>query len=564
MKKFTKITSLVVAAIAGLVAWSCDPEDITNPYKDDVIAVMSALQDENDWKVINLDASGSFNYASGTAISGYAWELLDANAEPLATANGLNATVSVTEAGNYTINLTVTNGVSSRTASKAIYIADPNDIGPIIYGSPEEGERTWQLLWEDGVATVGIYGADGAEWWALGTATSVADRPCAVNDEYTFVRPAAGQTGGAFIHDSKGDYFLDANANGGHMDDTFAEGCHGEDETALHTNVDGADVSAWMRDGSENFTYVVENQQIVLSGDGVYLGLLKFSNNGDTRVPVSTLAWDIVETIEVENGVDTMRLNLAGTDGFNWTLTMVHYDDLSLRPALPGTDTGGGGGGGGQIDTVEVIDSSFKQLSVQALFDGFDNRGTMNWLTDQITTFDQAAANPDPDAENNSAVVGQYVKGEGTTENIQFHLPYYHDFSTHAKFRLRVYAPSTNDYVTPATFTESWSTVSTLQRTVTLRFYDHKNGSPWETQIQESLVVDTDDAWVTLEFDLSDEFAASPFAAGSEYSIGIIQIGGEGHNAQGSWYIDDFSLLNEDGTGEYRIFGGGGQHTSLR
>jgi hypothetical protein len=146
-------------------------------------------------------------------------------------------------------------------------------------------------------------------------------------------------------------------------------------------------------------------------------------------------------------------------------------------------------------------------------------------------------ANPAPVPINESDKVLLYQKKDGEKySNVFFIEPSANtkfDLTKGSKIRLKVYIPSYNDYTTVVNH-ESWA-VSTLQKQVSVKLQNNDlGGNAYTTQaeiVKSGLVTDK---WIELEFDFS------AWADRQDFDKVVIQFGGEGHDAPGTFFLDDF------------------------
>ncbi|MFZ6012637.1 MAG: PKD domain-containing protein [Bacteroidota bacterium] len=479
-------------------------DDNTEPYYKTPIASFQYAIDAGDPMKVNFK-SYSQNYDN------LQWNFGDGSVSSEA-----NVTHTFPKSGKFTVVLTAQKNGEAHEFKKTMNIIDPDDAAFFLHGG---SEKKWQFLWVNGTNTLGIYDPaanDKSPWWSFGINTKVEDRPCIVDDEYIFTFD------GKFINDTNETFYLDSEANGGHKAGSGLEGCQEETASGIFTNLNGVDVSAWDHTPDDNYTYTYNatESKLTIDGLGAYIGLVKFSNAGDTRVPVQSITYVVDKLVDTET-VDTLKI-IVKYNGADWRMLLVHYDDLSLRPQFPTKST-----------------TPAKQKKTKDLYDDFTGAAgssTVTWKTNEVSLFELGASNPSGPP---SSKVGRYKKGTGSTENIQFELDYIVDFSQRNKFKMYVYIPSTNDFATVDPAPEPWSGVNTLQRTVTLRFYDSKHGAPWETQAQvvKTLTAGDMDKWVELEFDFS------AWGTSSVYDKIILQLGGEGHHRPGEFFVSGLELL---------------------
>ena len=146
-------------------------------------------------------------------------------------------------------------------------------------------------------------------------------------------------------------------------------------------------------------------------------------------------------------------------------------------------------------------------------------------------------ANPAPVPINESDKVFLYQKKAGekysnvsfveAAANTKF------DLTKGSKIRVKVYIPSYNDYTTEAAH-EDWA-VATLQRQLSIKLQNKDlGGNAYTTQAEVVKINLETDKWIELEFDFSG------WADRQDFDKVVIQFGGEGHDAPGTFFFDDF------------------------
>jgi PKD repeat protein len=493
-KSIKYLFGVVFTALMVTLLPSCEEEETSPP---DYNPVAGFTYEVNEVNVKEVSFTNKSVYATS-----YSWDFGDG-----ATSTEENPTHVYEETDTYAVVLTATNdsGKSSE-ASKDVELTEVNVKLLFLAG---EVSKKW-IVQREGIA-LGIYSPEGGAWWEFQGA-ELAKRPCSLDDEITF------HNDGNVVSDTKNTIWLDTEANGG-WNDNLGEGCHDEDEAGLWTAAAGADVSDFANGGDYTFALNTDTDVLTVSGSGFYIGLASKTNDGDNPKPISTKVYKITKMIDGD-GVDSMQLELTiANNGGKWLFNLVSYDDFNMAPDVP-------------------MPPQAKPLESNDLFDDFtgvEGSSNFEWVIDEVTGLTHGVANPD-DVE--IFTCGMYEKGTGATENIQVTLDYRMDLSTRNQFSLKAYFPSTNDYTTVDPNPEGWATVSTLQKTIVLRFYDSTSGAPWESQAQIVYTVDDADldSWVDISYDFSD------IAASTIYDKVIIQAGGEGHHMPGTFYIANFQL----------------------
>ncbi|MDT3401962.1 PKD domain-containing protein [Mucilaginibacter terrae] len=167
-----------------------------------------------------------------------------------------------------------------------------------------------------------------------------------------------------------------------------------------------------------------------------------------------------------------------------------------------------------------------KPLRANDITDKFDGTGNIAWKADGIT-FKNAFDNPFPQGINTAAKVGFYQRLTGDANqygNLQTTLDYRLNLSTRNKFRVKVFFPGANDYT------------GTLKPQVSVKLQNSlAGGNAWQTQTEIVKQVPLNQ-WVELEFDFS---AISNVTI---YDQIVLQLGGEGHQVPGIFYVGSFEL----------------------
>jgi PKD repeat protein len=256
-------------------------------------------------------------------------------------------------------------------------------------------------------------------------------------------------------------------------------------------------------------------------------------NGFDQKLPYTApenMNWSIIEDAE---GRKFLEINNEGFIGF-YTGVVSTYEILVLEENfmyLRYFDT--------KVDRAwylrlvpEGYEHPKKELkyTVKDLADDFEGNKTeaVVYYTDEVEAFVVGYDNPATFGANKSEHVAKYVRGEvNPYANLQVQFGYKIDLTVRNKFTLKVFLPSYNTY-----------SADGLKQMVSLKLQDSsKGGSAWETQAEvkfENLETGT---WHELEFDFSG------YADRTDFDKLVIQLGGEAHNVQGTFFIDDFKLL---------------------
>lgn len=303
---------LLVLLLAGSIFTACKKDD----DKQEVIAGFTFTVDENDFRKVTF-TNTSQNYES------LSWNFGD-NSTPSAEVNPVHIYQTM---GTFTVTLTASGSDGSKDQFTAdIVINDPNAELTKLVG---DGSKTWKLLRD---VSTGRYplqvgpASFSTIWWAMGRDNDeLANRPCMLNDEWTFTRD------GAMKFDAKGDYW----AEGG----VFfpANVCASTD---VMEGLSGEDLSAW---GSGNHTYELTSgtqPTLKVIGLGAYIGLCKAATNAEVKVPQESVTYQIIKLTDA--AVDTLILQTSYTTGGDapqpayWRFVLVHYDNPADEPPIPG------------------------------------------------------------------------------------------------------------------------------------------------------------------------------------------------------------------------------------
>lgn len=263
----------------------------------------------------------TFSNFSQNATS-FTWEFGDGN-----TSTEKDPVHTYAAAGEYTVMLTAKNndGASS-VRTQNITISDPDATLTFIAGT---AGKQWYIQ-REGVA-MGI-GPDLArvDWWGFGINTQLGERPCVLDDHWTFNRD------GSIDFESGNTIFIDAGNFGGWLDPAIPEGCHDEDEPGLFTDFStGQDVSAFANGG--DYTYELDNAngKMTVNGEGFYIGLAVKTADGDNGIPISSKEYTIFKMGEGDIA-DTLGVAIVATDGsYVWNFWMVSYHNPADLPDIP-------------------------------------------------------------------------------------------------------------------------------------------------------------------------------------------------------------------------------------
>lgn len=230
----------------------------------------------------------------------------------------------LTEASTYYVRAFATNSVGTAYGNQVVFttFSDLNRLAGV-------STKTWKLLRS---TATGRYPLEvGPEdhssiWWAAGLNNNeLAIRPCMFNDEWTFALDSS------LTFDTKGDYW----AEGGIFNQAYV--CASTSNPMIGIN--GDDLSAW---GNGNHTFVLaagSAPTLKAVGKGAYIGFYKLGNGTETLVPLDSVTYNIVKL--TDGAVDTLviegfyKWDPLQPGGY-WRFVLMHYDDPSQEPPIPG------------------------------------------------------------------------------------------------------------------------------------------------------------------------------------------------------------------------------------
>jgi PKD repeat protein len=394
-----------------ILAASCSEEDTKEPAPL-VEANFNFVVDEDD-------ASTVLFTSTSVGAAAHSWNFDDGSA-----ASTQENPIHSFEPGTYSVELTVTSE-DGRTSSKMkeITVADPQLEVRKLTGATS---KTWKLVREnDGGFPMEVGPQNRSTiYWSLGGATPSAERPCVFNDEYTF------SLDGTFTYETKGDVFADA-GEFGPWSDEIGSVCIDSDD-ANFVGKDDADLTAW-NDGVHSFEYDVAAGKLTVTGLGAFIGLQKVATNAEVLTPQESVTYNVVKLTDGED-VDTLVIEALHGEANYWRFVLVHYDDESMEPAIPGVDPPDDNC---TADAAQVIEGSEGiKLTLESATSSFGGFGGVAG---------GRVASPHVAAENMSCFVNQYNRGTAGCEvwgGAAIGLPSAIDFAatTKKKFKLKVYA----------------------------------------------------------------------------------------------------------------------------
>lgn len=259
----------------------------------------------------------TFSNFSQNATS-YSWDFGDNS-----TSTEESPTHVYAAAGSYTVTLTAT-GTSTATKTETFTLNDPNSQLALLAGATS---KTW-ILSREGIA-LGIGEAVGVNnYWSFGGVTPLGERPCILDDEFTFNRD------GSWEFNSGGTIFIDSDANGGWKAVGEGESCHDESEAGILTSRDGDDLSAFGSGGDYTFEYDPAAGSLTILGAGAYVGLANKTAAGDNFIPLTSKTYEVFN-IAVGAVADTMSIALVNADNSAWNFYLLSYHNPADIPPLP-------------------------------------------------------------------------------------------------------------------------------------------------------------------------------------------------------------------------------------
>jgi len=317
MKNVSKFSWVFYLMLVIPLVMSCKKKT-TEP---DVISSFTYLVDATNYKKVAF-TSTSQNFAS------LLWNFGDAT-----TATEANPVHTYAAEGTYTVKLTATSpsGVAD-VYTVQITITDPNVMLTMLCG---DVSKTWKLLRSTATNRYPLEVGPidhSSIWWAVGLGNDeLAIRHCMLNDEWTFGRD------GSMVFDAKGDYWRE----GGIFDPANTCGNTADPMLGLAPGY-STDLSAW---GNGNHTFELTtgtNPTIKAIGMGAFIGFFKLGNDAETTTtgPQDHVTYKIikltdgpVDTLIVEGDYHSSDPTFTG--GY-WRFVLMHYDDPSQEPPIPG------------------------------------------------------------------------------------------------------------------------------------------------------------------------------------------------------------------------------------
>ena len=284
------------------------------PEPNAVIASFQYEISEDNWAEVTFT-----NYSQNAA--SYVWDFGDSN-----TSTDENVTHTFAEGGEYEVTLTATGEAGSATRTETVIVTDPNTAGQFLAGA--DG-KVWHLDREGVALSIGP-GIGDDSWWSLGGVTPSGERPCVLDDSYTFYPD------GSVVLNTEGTIFVDSDNNGGGLDSLKVATTRAKTACSLARR---RRPECYANGGDYTYDYNTSAGTITVNGLGAYIGLPK-TNNGDQFQPISEKVYTIFYT-ETGDVFDRMHVAMAAVDGSSaWNFYLVSYhnpDDLPPIPAVTPT-----------------------------------------------------------------------------------------------------------------------------------------------------------------------------------------------------------------------------------
>lgn len=300
----------ILSLLTLFVVTSCKDDD-DMPTPDPVASYQFSISQSNFLEV-------TFANFSQNATS-YSWNFGDGN-----TSTQEDPIHTFASAGTYNVVLTATNA-AGRTAqhSKSIMLMDPDEAQGMLAGATS---KTWYLQRQGVALGIGPVAGDN-QWWSFGGVTPLGDRPCILDDGFTFKRD------GDVDFSSNGTIFIDSDGNGGWLGAGSAEGCHDETEAGILTASTGEDLSSFADGGAYTFVFDPTAGTITVNGLGFYIGLANKLADGDNYIPQQQKVYTLVHFGEGAVA-DSMTIALASASQA-WNFNLVSYHNPADLPEIP-------------------------------------------------------------------------------------------------------------------------------------------------------------------------------------------------------------------------------------
>ena len=210
--------------------------------------------------------------------------------------------------------MTATGLDGSASKTETIAIVDPNNAAIFLSGA---GGKTWYLDREEVALGIGPSINDNS-WWSFGGVTPLGERPCILDDSYTF------NPDGTWEKNTNGTLFMDSDGNGGWLG--IDETCLTRGRARCLDRPQRRGPERLRNGGSYTYDFNVNTNTITIDGFGAYIGLCNKTENGDSYIPVATKVYTIIDMVEGDTE-DRLSMALVRGDGSAWNFYLVHYHD---------------------------------------------------------------------------------------------------------------------------------------------------------------------------------------------------------------------------------------------
>jgi PKD repeat protein len=324
MKKAISLAGALFFLLVLTQLISCKKDE----KEPDVIASFTYKVDSADFmKVAFTNQSTNF--------SALLWNFGDGTA----TSTETNPTHTFADLGDFTVTLTATsvNGDLTDVFSQTVSISDPNQELTKLVGTDS---KTWKLLRDVSGGRYPLecfpYNATDPNtpttiWWAMGLNNDeLANRPCMLNDEFTFHRD------GTYEVNMNGDYWAEGSIF------TPDNICASTSDPMVSGS--GEDLSAW---GGGTFAFTLTtgtDEKLTATGHGAYIGFFKAATEYEvmnlTPMVQDEVTYNVVKLTDGTTDTLIVQCNYYfavgdAAPGGSWRFTLVHYDNSADEPPIP-------------------------------------------------------------------------------------------------------------------------------------------------------------------------------------------------------------------------------------